>query len=138
MYADEGIKAFAPEMFALAIEAARHDPEARRDLREAYETILRETIADLRRLRTSPEDPALSDELISHGLLGAFEQMLARASLDDQYAWLEVARHALALFLLVLGAYRGDVDIGSSLAFYDDLLTQVAELPPPVPPELAG
>ena len=30
MYADEGIKAFAPGMFALALEAAQHDEQARR------------------------------------------------------------------------------------------------------------
>lgn len=66
MYADEGIKAFAPDMFALAVEAAHHDEEARRDLREAYETIFRETIADLRRVRASDEEPPLSDELVSH------------------------------------------------------------------------
>ena len=29
MWADEGIKAFAPHMFALAVEASQHDEEAR-------------------------------------------------------------------------------------------------------------
>ena len=47
MYADEGIKAFAPHMFALAVEASQHDEEARRDMREAYERIFRELIDDL-------------------------------------------------------------------------------------------
>jgi AcrR family transcriptional regulator len=137
MYADEGIKAFAPEMFALAVEASKHDEEARRDMREAYERIFRELIDDLRRLRRSEHEPPVSDELISHGLMGAFQQMLARASLDDEYSWREVTRQTLGLFLLVLAAYRGELDLGAMLAPYEELLTEVAELPAPVPPELA-
>ena len=137
MYADEGIKAFAPDMFALAVEASQHDAEARRDMREAYERIFRELIDDLARFRTSEREPPISDELISHGLMGAFQQMLARASLDDEYSWREVTRHTLGLFLLLLAAYRGEQDLGGLLAPYEVLLTEVAELPPPVPPELA-
>ena len=110
MYADEGIKAFAPDMFALAVEASQHDEEARRDLREAYERIFRELIDDLRRFRRSEHEPPVSDELISHGLMGAFQQMLARAALDDEYSWREVTRQTLGLFLLVLAAYRGEHD----------------------------
>jgi AcrR family transcriptional regulator len=137
MYADEGIKAFALHMFALAVEASQHDEAARRDMREAYERIFRELIDDLARFRTSGEEPPLSDELISHGLMGAFQQMLARATLDDEYSWREVTRHTLALFLLLFTAYRGEQDVAALLAPYEDLLTEVAELPPPVPPELA-
>jgi AcrR family transcriptional regulator len=137
MYADEGIKAFAPHMFALAVEASRHDEAARSDMREAYERIFRELIDDLARFRTSHREPPISDELISHGLMGAFQQMLARAALDDEYSWREVTRHTLGLFLLLLTAYRGEQDLAALLAPYESLLTEVAELPPPVPPELA-
>ncbi len=137
MWADEGIKAFAPHMFALAVEASQHDEEARRDMREAYERIFRELIDDLARLRTSDREPPISDELISHGLMGAFQQMLARAALDDEYSWRDVTRHTLGLFLLLLSAYRGEQDLGALLAPYEELLTEVAELPPPVPPELS-
>ena len=136
MHADEGIKAFAPDMFALAVEASQHDERARRDMREAYERIFRELMDDLGRLRTSELEPPISDELISHGLMGAFQQMLARAALDDEYSWRDVTRHTLGLFLLLLSAYRGEQDLGALLAPYEDLLTEVAELPPPVPPEL--
>ena len=135
MYADEGIKAFAPDMFALAIDAAQRDEDARRDLREAFDTILRDLIADLRRLRRSDDDPPFSDELVSHGLLGAFEQMLARAALDDEYSWREVVKTTLGLFLAVTAGYTGDLDLGERLSRYEALLDKVAELPPPVPPE---
>ena len=68
--------------------------------------------------------------------MGAFQQMLARAALDDEYSWREVTRHTLGLFLLLLSAYRGDLDLGALLEPYETLLTEVAELPPPVPPSL--
>ncbi len=136
MWADEGIKAFAPHMFSLAVEASQRDEAARADMREAYERIFRELIDDLKQLRTSDGEPPISDELISHGLMGAFQQMLARAALDDEYSWREVTRHTLGLFVLLLSAYRGDQDLGALLAPYEDLLTEVAGLPAPVPPEL--
>jgi AcrR family transcriptional regulator len=138
MYADEGIKAFAPGMFALALEAAQHDEQARRDLREAYETIFHDHIEELRSLRTSPDLPPLPDELISHGIMGAFEQMLTRASLDDRYSWHDVVRTTLGLYLGVLAMYSGELDVGALLAPYEVRLAEVAKLPPPVPPELAG
>jgi AcrR family transcriptional regulator len=136
MYADSGIKAFAPDMFALALGAAQHDEEARRDLREAYETIFREHIRELGEMRRSAEEPPFADELVSHGLMGAFEQMLARATLDDEYSWREVVRTTLGLYLAVMALYRGDLDVNALLAPYEALLDEVAELPPPVPPEL--
>jgi AcrR family transcriptional regulator len=136
MHADEGIKAFAPDMFALAVEASQHSEAARQDMREAYERIFRELIDDLSRLRASDREPPLSDELISHGMMGAFQQMLARAALDDEYSWREVTRHTLGLFLLLLTAYRGEQDLDALLAPYQGLLTEVAELPPPIPAEL--
>jgi AcrR family transcriptional regulator len=136
MFADSGIKAFAPDMFALALGAAQHDEAARRDLREAYETIFREHIDELGRLRRSPESPPFADELVSHGLMGAFEQMLARATLDDEYSWREVVRTTLGLYLAVMAFYRGDLDIQALLAPYEPLLDEVARLSPPVPPEL--
>ena len=69
--------------------------------------------------------------------MGAFEQMLARASLDDEYSWREVARTTLGMYLAVLALYRGDLDVKALLEPYEGLLDEVAELPPPVPPELS-
>ena len=36
-----------------------------------------------------------------------------------------------------MALYRGDLDIGALLEPYETFLDEVAELPPPVPPELA-
>jgi AcrR family transcriptional regulator len=136
MYADSGIKAFAPNLMMLALEAAQHDDEARRDLREAYDTILASTVADFRSMRRSETDPPLADELVTHAILGAFEQMLARASLDDEYTWRDCVHNALGLFLAVRAVYRGEIDLSMLTTRYGELLDEVAALPPPVPQEL--
>jgi AcrR family transcriptional regulator len=136
MYADSGIKAFAPNLMMLALEAAQHDDEARRDLREAYDTILASTVADFRSMRRSETDPPLADELVTHAILGAFEQMLARASLDDEYTWRDCVHNALGLFLAVRAVYRGEIDLSTLTTRYGELLDEVAALPPPVPQEL--
>ena len=137
MYGDAGIKAFAPDLVALAMEAAQHDEDIRADMREAFQTMLGDLIADLGRMRPSPGLPPLSDELLSQGLFGAFQQMLARSALDGQYTWREAVRTTLGLFLAVAAAYAGEIDLGERLSQYDALLDQVSQLPPPVPPELA-
>jgi len=133
MYADSGIKAFAPNMMMLALEAAQHDEEARRDLREAYDTIVGDTVAAFAGLRRSETDPPFSDELLVHGIFGSFQQMFARASLDDEYSWRDCVRITLCLFLSAMAIYRGDLDIGGLLAPYAALVDEVAKLPPPVP-----
>lgn len=136
MYADSGIKAFAPNLMLLATEVAQHDEAARRDLREAYETIFGDTVADFRGMRRSQTNPPFSDELIAHAIVGAFEQMLVRASLDDEYSWRDVAHNALGLYLAVRAAYRGELDLTDLTTRYGKLLDEVAQLPPPVPEEL--
>ena len=136
MYADTGIKAFAPNLMMLAAEAAQHDEEAKRDLLEAYETIVGDTVSEFASMRRSGSDPPFSDELITHALVGAFEQMYTRASLDDEYSLRDILQNSLGLVLLVLAVYRGEVDISAVTTRYGKLLDEVATLPPPVPDEL--
>jgi AcrR family transcriptional regulator len=135
MYADSGIKAFAPNLMMLAVEAAQHDEDARRDLREAYRVITEDAVADLRSMRRGEDDPPFSDELIVHAIFGGFEQMLARAGLDDEYSWQDCVRNGLGLFLAVRAAYCGELDLSDLTTRYGTLLDEVAQLPPPVPDE---
>ena len=136
-YADEGIKAFAPDLFAMALEAAQRDEQARQDLLEAYETIFGDHIAELARMRTSADAPPFPDELVSHAIMGGFEQMLARAALDATYSWRDIARTTVGIYLAVIAMYRGDLDIRELLKPYEAFLDEVAELSPPIPPQLA-
>jgi AcrR family transcriptional regulator len=137
MYADSGIKAFAPSLMMLAHGAAQHDEQARRDLREAYGLITEDIISDLRRLRRADDQPPLNDELVTHAIIGSFEQMWARASLDDEFSWREIVRTNLAIFLAIAAVYTGELDISERLARYGQLLDEVSQLEPPVPAELA-
>lgn len=133
MYADTGIKAFAPNLMMLAQEAAQHDEQARRDLLEAFATITEQTVASLRGARRSADDPVFTDELVAHALVGAFQQMYARAALDDKYSLRDVMRNNLGLLLAVWAVYRGDLDLSDLATRYGELLDEVARLPPPAP-----
>jgi AcrR family transcriptional regulator len=136
MYADSGIKAFAPNLMMLAHEAAQHDEQARRDLREAYAVITEDIVNDLRNLRRSDDDPPFSDELVTHAIIGSFEQMWARAELDDEYSFKDILRTNLGVFLAISAMYRGELPITESMARYEKLIDDVVQLPPPVPEEL--
>lgn len=135
MYADTGIRAFAPNLMMLAQEAAQHDEDARRDLRQAFATITEQTVQYLRGLRRSADDPPFSDELVTHALVGAFQQMYARAALDDEYSLRDVMRNNLGLFLAVRAAYRGELDLGELTTRYGALIDEVSHLPLPAPEE---
>jgi AcrR family transcriptional regulator len=132
MHADTGIKVFAPTLMMLAHEAATHDEAAKKDLLEAYNIFTRPIIADLRGLRRSDQEPPFSDELMTHAIIGAFEQMWARASLDDEFSVRDIMRTSLGVFLAISSMYEGQTDVAERMARYEDLLTEVAELPTPV------
>ena len=103
-------------MFALALEAAQHDEQARRDLREAYETIFGEHVAELGEACARPRtEPPFPDELVSHAIMGGFEHMLARAALDATYSWRDIARTTRGHLPRRHRPYRGDLDIQALL-----------------------
>ena len=103
MYADSGIKAFAPNLMMLAVEAAQHDEEARRDLREAYDTIVGDTVADFRSMRRSADRSALlrraGDPRHRGGLRADARSRLARR----RVLVARCVHNALGLFLAVQG-----------------------------------
>ena len=116
MYADEGIKAFAPGMFAAgpgggaARRAGAGGPP--RGLPDHLRRARRRARQAARSLRTEPPFP---DELISHGIMGAFEQMLARASPGRRVLMAGGrARRRSGMYLAVLALYRGDLDVEAS------------------------
>ena len=98
--------------------------------------ITEDAVADLKSMRRGEDDPPFSDELIVHAIFGGFEQMLARAGLDDEYSWRDCVHNGLGLFLAVRAAYCGELDLSELTTRYGALLDEVAQLPPPVPDEL--
>ena len=134
MLGDFNMRAMNPDLLYLARDAAYDDPETTRELRKAHEHILGNQERDLARLRKGPDDPPLSDELMSYGLFGAFQTMRMRATWDDRFSRSDVMWNNIAMFLAVLALYDGTMDVEGLKQRYADLIDEVAAMQPPVIP----
>jgi len=134
MLGDYGLRALNPDLLYLARDAAYDDPETTRELRKAHDHILGNQERDLARFRPGPDDPPLSDELMSYGLFGAFQTMRMRASWDERFSRSDVMWNNVALFLAVLALYDGRLDVEGLKRRYADLIDEVASMEPPVIP----
>ena len=70
--------------------------------------------------------PAVAAELIAFSLLGAFDATYGRLIWDDVYGLTDVLSTNLWLFLAVQAAMRGEIDLGSRLLRYGDLVEEIA------------
>jgi DNA-binding transcriptional MerR regulator len=90
---------------------------------------------DVARAKTS-STPRASTELLAWSIIGAYHNALMRGSWDDTYTPADLVQTQLWLWMAVLAALAGDVDIDSRMKPYLDLIKQVAvsqpEMPPPV------
>ena len=134
MHGDYGCRAFNPDLIYLTRDAAYDDPETTKQLRGAYEQVLLGPQGDLERLRQGPDDPPISDELMSFALFGAFQTMRMRASWDDRFTRKDVMWTNIALLTTVLGLYEGKLDVVALKQRYESLIDEVCTLEPPVPP----
>jgi AcrR family transcriptional regulator len=134
MLGDYGMRALNPDLLYLARDAAYDDPETTRELRKAHEHILGNQERDLARVRKGPDDPPLSDELMSYGLFGAFQTMRMRATWDERFSRSDVMWNNIAMFLAVLALYDGTLDVEGLKRRYADLIDDVAAMRPPVIP----
>jgi len=134
MLGDYGLRALNPDLLYLTRDAAYDDPETTRELRKAHEQILGNQERDLIGFRPGPDDPPLSDELMSYGLFGAFQTMRMRASWDERFSRSDVMWTNIALFLAVLALYDGTLDAEDLKRRYADLIDEVAATEPPVIP----
>jgi AcrR family transcriptional regulator len=134
MLGDYSLRALNPDLLYLAREAAYDDPETTRELRRAYEHVLSGPERDLERLRRGPDDPPLSDELMSYALFGAFQNMRMRTSWDDRFSRRDVMWTNVALLLAVAALYDGTLDVKKMQERYAQLISEVVALDPPMPP----
>ena len=134
MLGDYGLRAMNPDLLYLAREAAYDDPETTRELRKAHDDILINQERDLARRRAGPDDPPLSDELMSYALFGAFQTARMRAAWDERFSRADVMWTNIALLLAVLALYEGTLDVAAMKRRYGGLIDEVAAMEPPAIP----
>jgi DNA-binding transcriptional MerR regulator len=80
--------------------------------------------------------PAISLDLLCFSLIGAHHTASMRASWDERFAKADTLRVHLWLWLAVLAAMGGEIDVDSRVARYEELIQEVAGRKPETPPAL--
>jgi len=137
VHADHWVNELGSEVLsAIRAHGERLDSDAYR-LSDAWRAIVDSISEDFREQRPQRCDPPrVSDELIAYALMGAHRNVRLRASLDDSFTTADVLRAHLFLYLAVLAAVSGEVDIYSRLARYEDLIQELASRTADLPPAL--
>jgi DNA-binding transcriptional MerR regulator len=120
------------------IEGAENDRELRKPLQTMFDNIIGYYVKEVRASAQGFEAraTAVPDELLAHSLFGAYEQTMFRVQADAKYTREDALRTHLWLFLAVQAAKRGEIDVDSRLKPYADLLAELGNSMPPLPPEL--
>jgi hypothetical protein len=132
-----GVQTLSPDLMSLVRSEAMHqDGDMRGVVERSYEDMTSGTRDDLAALRRERDMRLpVSDELMAFGLLGSVENIVMRASWDSRYSKKDVLWTTLSLFLAVQSLYSGRLDLGEEIARYADTIDQLAETPPPIPPD---
>lgn len=109
--------------------------DKRRLAEQAWEGIVDYIKADFVRVRPAGSPPPpISLDLLAYSMLGAHHNASARASWDETCTKADVLRVHLWLWLAVIAALSGEVDIDARLARYEELIQEVANRRPETPP----
>ena len=101
---------------------------------EVWAGIVQLAVDDLNSARRDDSTPPpVPLELVAHSFIGALRNANARASWDDRYSRADIYRTHLFMYLAVLSALRGDVDIETLLPRYEPLIEQLAAEEPHIP-----
>jgi AcrR family transcriptional regulator len=134
MYAYWGLQRLSPDLLSLArAEALQEDAATRAAVQDALRLITSGPTSDLRRLRSGPARPPVSDELVAYGFFGGIEEVAMRVSWDDTYTQRDIMVAHLFTYLAVEAAYTGTNDVSGRLESYLPLIDRLIEQGPPVP-----
>ena len=104
------------------------DPAAQRRLAETWDAIIVNPVRDLESVRgPQSEPPPVLDALLAYSLIGAHRTASMRASWDEKFNNADLLRAHLFVFLALLAAVRGEVDIYSRVARYEHLIEELTE-----------
>ena len=134
--ANKNVRAF-DSMVMPRVQTPEGDSEDLRIAQQAWAPIAAWLQGELDEARAkTPSAPRVSTELLAWSIIGAYHNALMRGSWDNAYSAEDLVETQLWLWMSVLAALAGDVDIDSRMKPYLGLIKQVAmsrpETPPPV------
>jgi TetR/AcrR family transcriptional repressor of nem operon len=134
LYGYWGLQRLSADLLGLArAEALQEDAETRAAVQDALRIITRGPTRDFTGLRRSPDDPPVSDELMAYSMFGATEEIVMRASWDDEFSQRDIMMAHLFTYLSVEAAYTGEHNVAERLESYRGLIDRLVEAGPPVP-----
>jgi AcrR family transcriptional regulator len=136
LFADNRANAFGSDVLShIGSEGGNGKIDKLKLAEQAWAGVVRQVVSDFSSVRApGSAPPAISLELLSYSLLGAHHNASMRASWDEQFSRADLLRVHLWLWLAVLAAMSGEVDIDSRIAHYEDLIKEVAAREPETPP----
>lgn len=114
-----------------------HDRETTRRLAEVWDAIIVNILRDFESVRKPGSEPSpISDELLAYSLIGAHRNASLRASWDDRFKAADLLRAHLFIFLAVIAAVSGEVDVLSRVTRYESLVDELTAALPNLPPAI--
>jgi DNA-binding transcriptional MerR regulator len=138
LLADTRATEFGSQVMAqINSEHSRSEADKHRLSEQAWEEVVARIRQDFEGMRQpgSPP-PAISLDLLSFSLIGAHHTASMRSSWDERFTKVDTLRVHLWLWLAVMAAIGGEVDIDSRMARYEALIQEVAARKPETPPAL--
>ncbi len=133
LYGYWGLQSLSADLLGLArAEALQEDAETRAAVQDALRIITRGPTDDFASLRRSPDVPPVSDELMAYSMFGATEEIVMRASWDDEFSQRDIMMAHLFTYLSVEAAYTGEHHVAERLESYRGLIDQLVQAGPPV------
>lgn len=138
LLADTRANEFGSDVMAqIRSEGSRSRSERLRLAQQAWDQVIGFITKEFEGVRPAGSGPGIVPlELLAYSMLGAHHNASARASWDDKFSRTDVLRTHLWLWLCVIAAMSGEVDIDSRLAKYESLIKEIAERQADMPPAL--
>lgn len=113
------------------------DRPAQYNLAGTWDAIIVNILRDFRGVREAGFVPSdVPDELLAYSMIGAHRAASVRAAWDEKFKSADLLRAHLFVFLAMLAAVSGEVDIYSRVAKYEDLIQELTADNPVLPPAL--
>ena len=134
VYGYLGLQRLSADLLGLArAEALQEDAETRAAVQDALRLVTKGPTNDFRSLRRGSDGPPISDELMAYSMFGATEEIVMRASWDDEFSQRDIMMAHLFTHLAVEAAYTGKHNVAERVESYRGLIDQLVEAGPPVP-----
>lgn len=136
LLADTRANEFGSDVMAqIRSEGSRSRSERLKLAQQAWDQVIGFITKEFEGVRPADAPPvSIPLELLAYSMLGAHHNASARASWDDKFSRADVLRTHLWLWLCVVAAISGEVDIDSRLTRYEALVREIAEREAEMPP----